>query len=375
MQTVTTTPFGRRPVTAGQIESAALAARPAPVPQVDKWEVMKDLSTARAGFGISDRTLAVLNVLVGVHSERMLADGDMLIVYASNATLSARAHGMPESTLRRHLAALVEAGLIARHDSPNGKRYVRRDGDGDAMRAFGFDLRPLLVRACEIALAARAERQRLSVIAARREEVVLLMRDAGKLADYAAGQGTNTDALADRLLLAKRELRRKLDLDTLETLRDALVSLVDKLRETVAVEVEAPVAPTELSACDSQNERHIQEPDKKQSDLKGQGPDLRTVLNRCPDILPYADDGVRTWDDFTRLMARIAPMTGIDLPTWTDACRAMGPIEAAIAVAGIVQRIGMIRSPGAYLRTLAKKARGGAFSVDQMLGQTTRQAA
>ncbi|MGR3569241.1 MAG: plasmid replication protein RepC [Pseudooceanicola nanhaiensis] len=367
MQTVTTTPFGRRPVTACQIESSALAARPAPVPQVDKWEVMKNLSLARDHFGVSDRTLSVLNVLVGVHGARMLSEGDLLIVYASNAVLSDRAHGMPESTLRRHLAALVGAGLIARHDSPNGKRYVRRDGAGDAMRAFGFDLRPLLVRSVEIAIAAQAERERLAQAAALREEVVLLIRDAVKLADHAVAEGHPAEALTDRVALVRRQLRRKLPLAALAETRDQLKGLVDKLRDSLAAEVERPVATVEMSGCDSRNERHIQEPDKEQSD--SEGPDLDRTLRSCPDVLAYAPDGIRSWEAFIALMSRLAPMTGVDLATWTDACRSMGPREAATALAGIVQRIAEIRSPGAYLRTLAKKARAGRFEAERGLGQ------
>jgi len=362
MQTVTTTPFGRRPVTAGQIELSALAARPAPVPAVDKWEVIQDLSLARAAFGVSDRTLSVLNVLVGVHARRELAEGDMLIVYASNATLSARAHGMPESTLRRHLAALVNAGLIARHDSPNGKRYIRRDGSGDAMRAFGFDLRPLLIRSVEIAQAAQAERGRQAELAALREEVVLLLRDAVKLGGH-AGQVE----LSDRVALVRRDLRRKLEREALIALRNRLAALVDKVRESCVAGVEAPVATVEMSACDSRNERHIQESDKEQSDSEGQAPDLRKVLERCPDVLDYAPEGVRNWEGFVSLMARLAPMTGVDLPTWRDACQSMGPMEASVALAGIVQRIGEIRSPGAYLRTLARKARAGAVDMDRVM--------
>lgn len=44
--------------------------------------------------------------------------------------LSGRAHGITGTTLRRHLAALVEAGLISRKDSANGKRYPCKDRQG-----------------------------------------------------------------------------------------------------------------------------------------------------------------------------------------------------------------------------------------------------
>ena len=47
------------------------------------------------------------------------------------------------------MAALVDAGLIVRRDSPNGKRYARKGRGGKVKLAFGFDLAPLVVRAEE----------------------------------------------------------------------------------------------------------------------------------------------------------------------------------------------------------------------------------
>jgi hypothetical protein len=62
-----------------------------------------------------------------------------------------------ESTLRRHLAKLVEAGLIARRSSPDGKRF-RVGTDPDL--AFGLDLSPLFAAACRLSEAARAAAKR-----------------------------------------------------------------------------------------------------------------------------------------------------------------------------------------------------------------------
>ncbi|MGO7565350.1 helix-turn-helix domain-containing protein, partial [Rhizobium johnstonii] len=65
--------------------------------------------------------------------------------------------GKTSATLRRHLAVLVEAGLILRKESPNGKSYARRDRAGAIGEAFGFSVAPLLARAVEIeSLAAQA---------------------------------------------------------------------------------------------------------------------------------------------------------------------------------------------------------------------------
>ena len=42
--------------------------------------------------------------------------------------------------------ALIEAGLITMKDSPNGKRYGRRDRQGRITEAYGFDLSPMAAR-------------------------------------------------------------------------------------------------------------------------------------------------------------------------------------------------------------------------------------
>ncbi|MCR8550565.1 replication initiation protein RepC [Salipiger sp. P9] len=373
MQRVTTTPFGRRPVSACQMATCARMDRPAPVTSIDKWEVLSWLSAARESFGLSDRTLRVLSVLLSFHGPRELNETDGLIVYASNARLSERAHGMPESTLRRHLATLVEAGLLIRHDSPNGKRYLRRDTDGGALRAFGFDLRPLLHRCGEFAAEARAADQRRNEIALLREEFVLLMRDAAKLTDLADDDNT----LQDFLTLGKRLLRRKLTLDELTRMRDTLKPMVEALVEKLTPETPEidPVTP-EMSALGNQNERHIQDSDKSLIDLKApQRKSLSPILRACPDVLPYAEKGLHSWEEFVQLMARMAPMTGIDRATWQEACRSMGSVDAATTLAGIIQRIGSIRSPGAYLRSLSKKARDGGFDPDDMIAALSRRAA
>lgn len=80
-----------------------------------------------------------------------------MVVFPSNKAICERLNGMPCSTMRRHLARLVEARLLMRRDSPNGKRYVRKRGEDRV--AFGFDLSPLYCRAEEIARAAEAVRE------------------------------------------------------------------------------------------------------------------------------------------------------------------------------------------------------------------------
>ena len=147
-------------------------------------DLFRAICTAKLRLGVTDRALSVLNALLTFYPETTLS-GDDLIVFPSNAQLSLRAHGMTPATLRRHLAVLVDAGLVVRRDSPNGKRYVRRDAQGDIETAFGFDLSPLVARADEIEALAAAVAAEDRALKLARERITLCRRDIAKMIEAA----------------------------------------------------------------------------------------------------------------------------------------------------------------------------------------------
>ena len=81
----------------------------------------------------------------------------LLTVFASNDTICFRAKGLTDRQLRRHIDVLEQAGLLARRDSANGKRFPILQ-NGKPIGAFGLDLSPLFARSAE--LLALAERRR-----------------------------------------------------------------------------------------------------------------------------------------------------------------------------------------------------------------------
>lgn len=182
MQThVPTTPFGQRSLSLAHIGAEVAARRASPETAVHKWTLFRAICAAKVRIGVSDRALAVLDALLSFHPETALAGGDGLVVFPSNEQLARRAHGMAASTLRRHLAQLVDLGLIVRRDSPNGKRYARKGADGVIETAFGFDLAPLVARAAEFErLAAEIEAEDRARRLAR-ERLTLLRRDLAKM--------------------------------------------------------------------------------------------------------------------------------------------------------------------------------------------------
>ncbi|MFT6024941.1 MAG: replication initiation protein RepC [Ascidiaceihabitans sp.] len=388
MQHISTTPFGQRAVSAGLLATQALAQKAPALPSIDKYSVLDDLRDARMYFGLSDRDLAVLAALLSFLPSRQVSQDVATLVYPSNRVLSERAHGMAESTLRRHLAHLVNAGVILRHDSPNGKRYAARNYQGEVVRAFGFDLRPLLVRAAEIAHKAGEAREMAFAHKRLREDVVLRLRDACKLIEYGIDTEPDKD-WEDLILLStglRKSLRRVLDIAVLETMLSETVSMLRVihvlLRQSNTIE---------MSGSDVQNERHYQNSNKEHSDLEScaegrasverpapnTGEDyvaptepnlpLGLVLKACPDILPYAKDEIHHWHQLIATASTVRGMMGISPHAWQQAQDTMGPAVAAITCAAILQRVSDIRSPGGYLRALTLRCETQGFSPGPMI--------
>lgn len=333
-------------------------AAPVPVPQDhDKWELLQSLTDAAEAFELGHRTLGVLKALLTFHPERRLSAVSSAIVFASNRALSDRLSGMPESTLRRHLAALVAAGVIARQDSPNRKRFARRAGKNQSI-AFGFDLRPLAALGDRLKRLADEARQHAANLEVLRQR---LMQLRARMIEK-EGQGP----LADEAALILRRKPRE----------DALLAMIGQLEETVDIpHAEAP-ATREMSACDDRNERHKQNSDENDFDseraqaheqMEPETVSLAHVLAACPAFTGFFPEKVTRWLDLHNISHRLAMMLGIEPPVLDQARRIMGKDRATVVILCMLERIDRIRKPGAYLRALTQKAEKGQFRVSVML--------
>jgi len=351
--------------------------------RADKWQLLRALTEARRAYGLGDRTIAVLEALVSFAAARELDGSAPLIVFPSNRELAVRARGMAPATIRRHLAALVEAGLIFRRDSANGKRYCRRDEAGAVEDAFGFDLAPLALQAGEIFAAAEAARATDRAERALRAEVTLHRRDIGKIlaAAIEEGRGGTGDCdwteMAARLAALSAGIGRRMPPDALEARRDGLA----RLRAEVENAYLSSLSEEEMSANDHRDERHIQNsnPDPTfdkngHESSRGQtAPERKAAISLgrlkrlCPQIVDYARDGIRNWADLVAAADLVRSMLGISPDAWRKARAAMGEETAAITVAVLLERAETIRSPGGYLRDLTRKAERSAFSIYPML--------
>ena len=388
------TPFGGRSLTLAHVAAQSKAEARAPEKVVHKWEVFRSICTAKARLGVSERALAVLDALLSFHPETTLS-GDKLVVWPSNRQLALRAHGMAPATLRRHIAGLVDAGLVVRRDSPNGKRYARKGEGGEIDQAFGFDLTPLVARAEEIESLAEDVRAADRALRLARERITICRRDIAKMIATGLEEGVATrregrgpadwGEVYAHFRSIVDVIPRNAGLTELEGIAEDLSTLADD----VFMLLETHGKDENASADESQTERHIQNsnPDTSteleprfqevraaRAEIEPRAPKLADgafplgmVLSACPDIVDYARDGISNWRDFLATAAVVRPMLGISPSAWEEARGILGEVQAAVVVAAILQRHAMIASAGGYLRSLTRKAEEGGFSLGPML--------
>jgi replication initiation protein RepC len=425
MQTRPTTPFGRRSLSlamvASQTATEEFAAKPgAPETVVHKWRLFRALTEAKEPLGVTERALSVLHALLSFHQETALTlstnDATLaearsanagIVVFPSNKELSIRAHGMAPATLRRHLACLVDAGLIIRRDSPNGKRFARKGQGGAIEDAFGFDLAPLVARSSEIENLAEEVRAENRTIALLREKITLVRRDIVKMIETGLEERVAGDweGAHQRYAALSGRYGRGLSRADLEALAGDLAVLAAEILKLL----ETHVKTKNMSVNESQTERHIHNQTTNISDVEPslregradppepnleegvvpieRGPEiasdrsrtvdpkrqLRTyplgmVLDACPDIIDYGKGGeISSWRDLAAAAAIVRSALGVSPDAWAQALEVLGEHDASIVIAAILQRGDEIKSAGGYLRVLTEKARAGEFSLGPVL--------
>ncbi|MFD1197932.1 plasmid replication protein RepC [Brucella gallinifaecis] len=381
------TPFGRQRMTHALL-SAQKKAREIPAGlSVDKWQLHRWLCEGKRVFDLNDRTLSVLSALLSFYPENTLCETNGLVVFPSNKQLSLRAHGMADATLRRHLAALVDAGFIARQDSPNGKRYVRRTKSGDVRIAFGFSLAPLLARKDEIEKAAEQIKNDKAMLRELREQLTLLRRDITKTLEYVLDQRLEGpwEHISTVFRTVIDTIPRRAGTDEIK----ALIEKLEHIYTTIDNALKNKEKIKKVSGNESQNERHYYEskPDSnidnnvtkpetsnhptlnsEQSTKQYENTlSLDFVLRACPEIASYASQPIAHWQHLINTTDKVRTFIGIDSKLHQFALKILGQENTAIVIAYLLQRYGEIRSVSGYMRILIEKAAEDKFAVKALM--------
>ena len=315
--------------------------------------------------------------------------GSRPIVWPSNAMLADRL-GVCQRHVRRLLARLIEAGIIVPVDSPEGRRWGRRDSAGRIIEAYGFDLSPIADRHAEfVAIAEKADGERKARAGLRRR-LTIARKAIQQLAETALEHG-----LTDRDWRAWLTEAQRVEADTgageasvavlevavgdLERRREegetALVKVLQiSMEESAAADSDVrPNTTTTQPRADNSatGKTRLQESSRRANHHDPQGQDARSinlqppaatprfVLRVSPPLQEQIFSSCPTWADVVDGADRLRHQLGISRAAWIEACQELGRYQAATAVAVIAAKRDAIRSPGGYLRGMMARGRDG----------------
>ena len=403
----------------GVAEQLAQAGEGVAVPKSKAFVAVKRVG---AHIGLKAGDMMLLDTLGAFTQAQDWEEGRRPIVWASNAYLMEQT-GFSLSALKRHARRLAEAGIIAFKDSPNGKRWGRRDADGIIIEAYGFDLSPLSARVDEFeqlhaalqverALCQRLKRQ---ITVARR---MIRARIEAAISGTLRGPWTQFTALFEELL--GRLPRRNVASETLERLLAWFSELQVRveaayLKATVAVDIVENTSETSAQVTEQTQEMNPREvisdphilitnqlnpvtckssekenavgvvpnaPLEEQVDReledwvaetrkkRGAALDLPTVMQACPEFASWARNMggyLKDWGDLHRVAGQLRPMIGISEHAWNLAQDRLGPQIATAALVLVFDKhaAGEVASPGGYLRGMVEKAGAGELHLER----------
>ncbi|MEQ6204824.1 plasmid replication protein RepC [Sulfitobacter sp. HNIBRBA2951] len=380
-----------------------------------------------AAIGLKSQDLLLLDTFGAVTQPQDWEQGRRPIVWASNHFLMEQT-GFSLATLRRHVRRLCEVGVISMKDSPNGKRWGRRDADGVIVEAYGFDLAPMAARAEEFeALYEHLQAER-ALCASLRNAITVTRRmirakiekalEAGlrgpwsnlldvfrelleglpARSERAGGLERYLDRIKAFLASVEQSFERAFDWPT-ETDVTQSSKASSEVKKTINMKPTSLENETHIRTTNEPNsvisnrfetkhaasvapKKPVVEPDEKSEDVdfdiswsthtnkRSSDIDVPTLMASCPHFAEMARGSqgfMRDWNDVHRAAAALRPIVGISEDAWNVANRVLGPAVAAASIALILDKstTGEVKSPGGYLRGLVERAQVGELHLDR----------
>jgi replication initiation protein RepC len=185
---IQTTRPRRSSLTPAHVATRIAAANRPPDKLAHKPQIVRVICGARPKLSVSERALELLSRDDADRRRRPHR------LSADQAALPAHA---------RH-GGFVDAGLIVRRGSPNGKRYARKGRGGAIKLAFDFDLAPLAARAEAFQRPAEPIEAEARAIRLAKEPVTLCRRDIAKM--IATGEAPTGHHHQAKLTMPRRHI-------------------------------------------------------------------------------------------------------------------------------------------------------------------------
>ena len=192
--------------------------------------VLAAFKAAAPYLGLSHRAVHAVDWLFRFTQKQDWEPGSRPVVWPS-AFMQAEALGLGVSQVKALNRYLVELGLVVMKDSPNGKRYGRRNKAGRIIEAYGFDLSPLAVRMEEFRAVAERGRETREAIRQLRRRASIASTGLLQIASTAAEYGLPDPVWQSRADEAQKLARRLVKADRLDELAFGVACLERRQQE------------------------------------------------------------------------------------------------------------------------------------------------
>lgn len=365
-----------------------------------------------SAIGLKAAKIALIDQLFAFSTAIDWSDTQTIpIVWPSNELL-ARRLGIKISTLKYHLAGLVEAGLICYSDHPTYQRRGRRSEDGRIVEAYGINLSPIAARYCELlelSDGAEFEARKCKGLSNRRtvrRRGIAAIIEAARLELGSLDEEWNSllarlDRLRERRAQGSVELADVVE--ALEVVHTEAAELLESLYDSRTNTAVAKIRPLQTTAetpdsesCNDErnctNAQYIAEPSaigamasenkpsgtsaSSKRKMPATGPDddivnvslplLRSAFVHLSEMVPEVFDH---WAAFRSSGGLLCRLCYINPQVYQEAVEALGLDLAIVALALTAERNanGSVSNPGGYLRELVNRSRQGTLRLSRSL--------
>ena len=402
-------PTGFRRLTPGLLKADRTAAGFAGLPEgvTSPGQLLAALKAAAPRLGIAPRLVHAVDWLFRFTQPQDWEKDRRPIVWPS-ALMQQEALGLSEPQAKRLTRALIEAGLVTMKDSPNGKRYGRRDPGGRIVEAYGFDLSLVALRHAEfvrLAEEGRAERLLMGRLRRRatiaRKAIIQLLETAQEYGFDGAEWQTlarETRALARALRAVERPDEMAAGVESLERRQQAAREQLESLLlgvKTIPLGIENephqhnykpnpdPEQDTVIAAkdCSGEGEGPVPTspaPERPHRPEKGMVHGIRPdeLVQLMPRLKPYLPRPNPSWPEIVDAADWLRHDLGVSKSLWGEACLAMGRELAAVALAVVSAKEAehFRTTPGGYFHGMVAKAAAGELHLERTVWAMRRAA-
>jgi replication initiation protein RepC len=369
-------------------------------------QLLAALKAAAPRLGIGPRLVHAVDWLFRFTQPGDWTGGSRPIVWPS-AAMQQEALGLSPTQVKAINRLLIDAGILTMKDSPNGKRYGKRDGKGRIVEAYGFDLSPIAVRHGEFVRLAEEARLEREAMRRLRRRATIARKGITQILETVAEYG-----LADELWVrlardsaaitrALREVSRPEEMEqgvgSLERRQnegrrelESLLEVVDsdpkgtenRPHYTTTTEALNPkdtvIAIDTCSFSGGDSGADSKQPVQLESSGQGRGLRLKPseLARLAPRLKVYLRREEPSWPDIVDAADLLRRDLDVSKPLWGDACQAMGREMAALALAIVSTKdpTHFKTTPGGYFHGMVDRHRAGLLNLDRTVWGLRRAA-